>query len=57
VVPALTSLLSDPDPRIKMSAASALRAFGYDAPIQSQAQQVPRVIHPPPPVRPKERYF
>jgi hypothetical protein len=31
VIPALTNLLSDPDPRIQMSAASALRAFGYDA--------------------------
>jgi hypothetical protein len=54
VVPALTNLLSDPDLRIRMSAASALRAFGYDAPFQSQ---VPRVIHPRPPVQTKERYF
>jgi hypothetical protein len=54
VVPALTNLLSDPDIRIQMSAASALREFGYDGPLQSQ---VPRVIHPPPPVRPKERYY
>ena len=54
VVPALSNLLSDPDPRIQMSAASALRAFGYDAPFQSQ---VPRVIHPRPPVQTKERYF
>jgi hypothetical protein len=36
VVPALTNLLRDPDPRISMAAASALRGFGYDAPFQSQ---------------------
>jgi hypothetical protein len=54
VVPALTNLLNDADPRIKMSAASALREFGYNVPFQPQ---VPRVIHPPPPAQTKERYF
>jgi HEAT repeat protein len=57
VVPALTNLLSDPDPATQAAAASALRAFGYDVPVPWQAQPVPRLMHPPPPVRAKERYF
>jgi hypothetical protein len=57
VVPALTNLLSDSDLGTQVAAAEALRAFGYDVTIPWQAQQVPRVIHPPRPVSPKERYF
>jgi hypothetical protein len=57
VVPELNNLLNDPDPGTQTAAASALRAFGYDVTIPWEAQQVPRVIHPPPPVRPKVRYF
>jgi hypothetical protein len=56
VVPALNDLLTDPDRGTQTAAAEALRAFGYDVPIPVQSQ-VPRLIHPPPPVRPKERYF
>ena len=54
VIPALTNLLSDPNPGTRMAASSALREFGYDVPFEVP---VPRVIYPPPPVRPKERYF
>jgi hypothetical protein len=57
VVPELSNLLSSPYPGTPAAAAEALRAFGYDVTIPGQAQQVPRVIYPPPPVRPKERYF
>jgi HEAT repeats len=56
VVPALSDLLTSPHPGTPAAAALALRAFGYDVPIPSQTQ-VPRVIHPPRPVPPKERYF
>jgi len=51
VVPALTNLLRYPDSRIQMSAGSALRAFGYDAPVQSQ---VTRPVWPLAPGRTNE---
>jgi hypothetical protein len=54
VVPALTNLLSDPELRIRMSAVSALREFGYEVPGVSQ---VPRVMHPPRAIQREENQF
>lgn len=54
VIPVLTNLLSDPDPGTRMTAGSALREFGLEVPSELP---VPRLIHPPPAVPPKERYF
>jgi HEAT repeat protein len=53
VVPALTNLLSDPDMGTRLSAASALRAFGYNV------QPLPSGFMSPAPYLPKrtERYF
>lgn len=38
VVPTLTNLLNDPDPATRSAAAPALRAFGYDVPVQSSVR-------------------
>jgi hypothetical protein len=54
VVPALTNLLNDPDLGTRVSAASALRAFGYNV------QPLPSGFMSPAPYPPKpmrERYF
>ena len=53
VVPALTNLLSDPDMFTRLSAASALRAFGYNV------EPLPSGFRSPAPYLPKrtERYF
>jgi hypothetical protein len=40
VVPALTNLLSDPDPATRSAAAQALRGYGYDVPVQSGVRPI-----------------